>query len=115
MGSPVSRWDGARWGPISLEAVAGRHRPEGRHRIRLAWYAPGVGFPGSSRACRLYVLRGACTVVAGGRLLELGPGDVADLPTGACWFQVAVTAPWEVVSVRGSDEPTQARTGPDLP
>jgi hypothetical protein len=74
--------------PPSLEAVRSLYAPLSHYRISPMRYAAGVSFPGASRAGRLYVLSGACSMSVGEWRASLKAGTFADFPAGQFKFEV---------------------------
>lgn len=54
---------------------------------------------GASRARRLYVIEGACTISFVADVWELSEGDYADLPSGRFQFSVSHSCGVAIVSV----------------
>jgi hypothetical protein len=73
---------------LSLEAIKKLHAPPSHYRISPRRYEAGTTFPGTSRAGRLYVLAGACTMQVGEWRASLLAGMFADFPAGHFEFKV---------------------------
>jgi mannose-6-phosphate isomerase-like protein (cupin superfamily) len=108
----VKRWDPER-GPLQLSTLRAALQQEG---LATAWWSevPGTHVPQHEHPFpeARWVLSGFLRVFIGDEIVELGPGDRLDLPSGTTHgFEVMGLAP--AVYVTGSAAPTLKSATPD--